>query len=206
MPRPTRTGGRAKRGKANPTSVWRIDRHLRAIRAMNLRSIGWTWGDVASSAWPIDASGEGVPGAGTLYDHRMQAQRAVDRLLMRYAVREIEAYRLEMVEQLDTLIAGNFDAACGVINGQDTGMPVADAVRAVMFAMERKAKLLGLDAPSRAELTGKDGRPLFSGGEGLGSLLIDAERYRVRGGRNGTPALGASLAVIEHHPDTETGT
>ncbi len=48
------------------------------------------------------------------------------------------------------------------------------AIDRVLRIMERRARLFGLDAPARQEITGKDGRP-FSGGGGLASLLTETE-------------------------------
>jgi len=164
---------------------------MRAMRAMSLRGDGWKWIEIADSAWPLDHAGKPIEGAGKLYADahgmpcRQRAQAAVDALLIRYASRDIAAYRQEMVEQLDGLIAANMDGACGVVNGIETNMPIADAVKAVQFAMERKSKLLGLDAPAKQELTGKDGKPLFECGEGLGSLLADMKRMKVGGDGTG---------------------
>lgn len=47
------------------------------------------------------------------------------------------------------------------------------AIDRVLKIMERRAKLYGLDAPQKRELTGKDGTPL--GGGGLASLLAEAQ-------------------------------
>ncbi len=176
MPRKTKKGARSKRGKANPTSAVRVEGYQRAMRAMNLRAMGWTWNDIAGSAWPIGDDGQAVEGV--LYGDRQKAQQAVDHLMRTWGTREVDAYRTEMIEQLDGLISANMDAACGIINGIESGVPIADALKAVQFAMERKAKILGLDAPTKSEVTGKDGKPLFDTGEGLGALLATADRMK----------------------------
>jgi len=48
------------------------------------------------------------------------------------------------------------------------------AIDRVLRIMERRAKLYGLDAPQKRELTGKDGAPLGGGG-GLASLLAEVQ-------------------------------
>ena len=47
------------------------------------------------------------------------------------------------------------------------------AIDRVLRIMERRAKLFGLDAPQRRELTGKDGTPLVGGG--LAALLEESD-------------------------------
>jgi len=47
------------------------------------------------------------------------------------------------------------------------------AIDRVLRIMERRARLFGLDAPQKRELTGKDGRPLVGGG--LAALLEESD-------------------------------
>jgi hypothetical protein len=60
--------------------------------------------------------------------------------------------KLEL-ERIDGIILGHYGRAQ---NGDDK------AARVVLQAMERRAKLLGLDAPVKQELTGKDGAALIA--------------------------------------------
>jgi len=59
----------------------------------------------------------------------------------------------------------------------------------ILKAIDRKAKLLGIDAPKRSELTGKDGGPLI----GLGDLLAMGFDSNGPGGSgtNTPPAVGS---------------
>jgi hypothetical protein len=64
---------------------------------------------------------------------------------------EAELVRALELSRLDALLRGLWERA---VKGSDT------AVASVLRVMDRRAKLLGLDAPTRRELSGPDGGPL----------------------------------------------
>ena len=96
-----------------------------------------------------------------------QVSKILNRALDQYAKDTDEAVlELKQLEdaRLDNMQRGVWTKA---ITGNLT------AIDRVLKIMERRAKLHGLDAPQKRELTGKDGAPL--GGCGLASLLEQGE-------------------------------
>lgn len=105
-------------------------------RTLDLRRAGATYQEIADEL--------GYKNRGTAYK---ALRRALGRTLQDSAdnLRELEAARL------DQLQLGSWKAAM-------RGDP--KAVANVLRVMERRAKLLGLDAPAKTELTGAGGNPL----------------------------------------------
>ena len=79
---------------------------------------------------------------------------------------DAEVVRAIELERLDRMLLGAWPKAS---NG-DT-----DAIHTVLRIMERRAKLQGLDAPSKIAPTSPDGIEQFSGGMGLAAILRDGE-------------------------------
>lgn len=117
------------------TSARGVEARVREQRALELRRAGWSYDRIG----------------GDLGVGRASAFKIVRRVLQRLAAEATEdageVRRLEL-ERLDALLTGLWPAA-------EAG-DVA-AVAAVLRAMERRARLLGLDAPTRTHLAGDAG-------------------------------------------------
>lgn len=85
------------------------------------------------------------------YNSRQAAFDAVSRALDRTEREPADALRRLDLERLDVLWQIQF------LNAQGGDV---QALAACMKIMERRAKLLGLDAPDKKEVTGADGAPL----------------------------------------------
>lgn len=124
------------------------DNRARQIEALNLRRAGLTYREIAER---VGYSSDAV------------ACRAVQGLLKRTSAESVEELRATENDRLDRLqIAVWADAMLG--NER--------AVLSVLRILERRAKLNGLDAPVRQELTGANGGAIRT--EDVG--LTDAER------------------------------
>ncbi len=137
----------------SPQGPWIDDPEVahREAEAMRLRARGRTFQEIA------DELG---------YANRAAAKNLIDRAYLKIRLPAAEAYRVAMDEQLDELysatmkvmeakhlkvVAGSvvFDPTTGGIMEDDR--PVLDAVRAALAVLERRAKLHGLDAPTRVQ-------------------------------------------------------
>jgi DNA-binding CsgD family transcriptional regulator len=121
----------------------------REIAALELRRAGKTYRAIGA------ALGITEPGA----------HACVKRALARGAaeLREAAAEAIELdLERLDALLAGFWDRA-------EAGDE--DAADRVLKILERRAKLLGLDAAARTELTGADGGPIAVSADADARLL-----------------------------------
>lgn len=109
---------------------------VRAAKALELRMEGKTFTEIAKE----------VP-----YNSPQAAHDAVKRAL--------QAVTREPAEELLKLDLERLDAMWGIhyLNAQSGDV---QALAACMKIMERRAKLLGLDAPERQELSGPGGAPL----------------------------------------------
>lgn len=111
----------------------------RALEAVRLRDEGMGFEEIGT------ALGISRQGATKAYDRGMALLEDETKELARH-IRAAEARKLDRIER--GLIA------TGAFQGN---VPVA---LAALKVQERRAKLLGLDAPTKAELTGKDGAPI----------------------------------------------
>jgi hypothetical protein len=118
------------------TSPRRIEAAERARRALELRAAGHSFDQIAQLAG---------------YRSRQAAHSAVERALLDPLGRAAEVVRLLEAERLERLHEAHWPAALG-------GSPKSSEI--VLAVAARRAKLLGLDAPVRSELTGRDGFPL----------------------------------------------
>ncbi|GJI97019.1 hypothetical protein RugamoR57_37370 [Duganella caerulea] len=113
------------------------DRRLQALElrktGMSFQAIGDRLAISKEAAWQL------VDGA--LTDYRAVVREAADE------VRELELLRLDELTQTFRTLALTGDTA---------------AATTYLKTMERRARLLGLDAAARTELTGRDGGPLQS--------------------------------------------
>ncbi len=108
----------------------------RQLKALELRKAGVPYQTIADQL--------GYSDRGSAYN---SVQTALKKTLAEPAD---EVRRLEL-ERLDALLMGMYPQARKGNQG---------AVDRCLRIMERRAKLLGLDAPTKAELSGKDGAPL----------------------------------------------
>jgi hypothetical protein len=108
----------------------------KAQQAIDLRKAGATYEQIAAQLG---------------YSSRQSACRAVARLL--------KAHTVEAVDDLRTLEDGRLDDMLRAIYGAAVGGDLATIDRILRIA-ERRAKLWGLDAPAKQEITGADGAPL----------------------------------------------
>jgi hypothetical protein len=127
---------RSASSKAHTKATHDVARAERRRQALELRKAGYTFEAIAKAIGYKDHSGA-----------YRSVQTALKQLVAQPAaeVRELELARL------DQLLLGLWPRA---IAGHEK------AVASVLRIMERHADLLGLDAPKRQELTGKDGRPI----------------------------------------------
>ena len=120
------------------TSATRIRAAERRTRALELRKAGKTFRQIGQEM-----------GISEQRAHRIVTQE-LQRLNAKRAEQAAEVIRLEM-ERLDTLLAGVWPEAK---SGEG---PAVDRALAIM---NRRSRLVGLDAPERRELTGGRGGPL----------------------------------------------
>ena len=120
----------------NKTSPSTIDAKVRAAKALELRMEGMKFDDIANELG---------------YNSKQAAFDAVSR--------ELQAITREPAEEVLRLDLERLDRMWGIhyLNAQAGD---AIALSSCMRIMERRARLLGLDAPSKNEVTGKDGSPI----------------------------------------------
>ncbi len=136
------------RNKSSPET---INSKERAAKALALRKEGKTFDAIAAELG---------------YNSKQAAHDAVMR-----AIREIlrepvtELVQLDL-ERLDEMFQIHYINACA---GD------VQALTGCMKIMERRAKILGMDAPEKKELTGKDGQPLSGGTFVLPAVMTPEE-------------------------------
>ena len=108
----------------------------KAAQALALRKTGATYEQIAAHLG---------------YSSRQSANRAVLRLLAAHEAENVADLRTLENMRLDDLLFAVYKAALG----GDLG-----AIDRALRIMERRAKLLGLDAPVKQEISGTDGAPL----------------------------------------------
>jgi hypothetical protein len=118
------------------TSARRMDAMKKAADALVLRRAGATYADIAQQLGYTAPAG---------------AQKAVERGLKATLQEPAESLRTLELDRLDRAQRQIWPA---VLQGN------LGAVDRLLKIMERRAKLKGLDAPVKSELTGKDGNPL----------------------------------------------
>lgn len=148
--RPTKNAPQQKRCYRKPSpkqaarSLRTSERTARAVelrrKGLSFRAIGKALGcDARTAQRRVDAA---------LDEIRQETAEHADRLV------EIELIRFDrMVEKLERLL-----------NSRDPET-VARAVRELIRVSARRARLLGLDAPERAEVSGPQGAPVTLGGQ-----------------------------------------
>ena len=130
------TTKRRKLSNNSKTSPETSRAKVRAAKALELRMEGKTFAEIAKE----------VP-----YNSPQAAHDAVKRAL--------QAITREPAEELLKLDLERLDVMWGIhyLNAQAGDV---HALAACMKIMERRARMLGLDAPARTELTGKNGGPI----------------------------------------------
>jgi hypothetical protein len=118
------------------TSVRRIEAVERHREALELRALGKTLEQIADKLGYASASG---------------ASKAIDSALQRTLQEPADTVRSLELRRLDIMLEATMPAAM-------RGIP--QAVDRVLKIMERRAKLLGLDAPQKQEITGAGGGPV----------------------------------------------
>lgn len=113
-----------------------VKAHDRQLKALELRKAGVSYQAIA------DQLG---------FRSRGSAHNAVMAVLRKTLQEPADEVRQLELERLDALLMGMYPQARKGNQG---------AVDRCLRIMERRAKLLGLDAPTKAELSGKDGAPL----------------------------------------------
>ena len=116
---------------------------------MKLRKSGWTYEKIAMAT--VRKFGASALPRG--YDHRYaykDVRRELDRLRSDVAEDTADVRDME-IQRLDAMLEGMWSkAARGNVA----------AVDRVLKIMERRCKILGIDAPTKQEHTGKDGGPI----------------------------------------------
>lgn len=130
-------GARSRNGRK--TSPETAAAKSKAAKALELRMEGKTFEAIASEL---------------KYNSKQAAYDAVKRSL--------DAITREPAQELLKLELERLDVLWGIqyLNAQAGDV---QAMAACMKIMERRARLLGLDAPEKKEVTGKDGAPLMTG-------------------------------------------
>jgi len=121
---------------AKQTSPITIAARIKAARAMELRMDGLSFPEIAAEL---------------KYNSRQAAHDAV--------MRAIDGVTREPVERLKTLDLERLDKLWQ-IQFMHAQAGDVQALAACMKIMERRARLLGMDAPVKQEVTGKDGGPV----------------------------------------------
>ncbi|MGA7121197.1 MAG: hypothetical protein WBY94_13920 [Polyangiaceae bacterium] len=118
------------------------------------------------------------------------APKAVQQAIADIPKELAEDVRLLELERLDRMLAGMWPKAVA-------GDP--KAVAAAVKIMDRRAKYLGIDAPVRTELTGKDGGPIETK-SGYDDLLTKLARIASDAAKVPEPADGAETGPTDGTP------
>jgi AraC-like DNA-binding protein len=134
-----------------------IEAKLRAANAVKLRMEGRTFPEIAQELG---------------YNSQQAAHDAVKRALVATLREPSDALRTLELERIDVLWQMQFmNATSGDVQ----------ACMACLKLQERRAKLLGLDAPVQQEISGKDGAPLGGGTFVLPAVCTPAEWAKAAG-------------------------
>lgn len=119
--------------------------------------MGWTFDAIAAAYLPCErlehreAGGlASCPECLPMYTNRSAAKKAVDRALADeygQGASTREQYRRQQLAQLDLLLSSKMPEALGRSDSAN------EAARVVLRALDRRARLLGLDAPTRVQVT-----------------------------------------------------
>lgn len=121
---------------ANTTSRGRLNDREKALEALRLRRD-------TDSEWETIATQLG-------YSSKQAAQRAVARVANRIETKDVESYRAKINERLDWLWDQVEDR---IVNGDRNSMGFAQTVNAAKAILDRQAKLHGVDAAIKVEVT-----------------------------------------------------
>jgi DNA-binding CsgD family transcriptional regulator len=116
------------------TSQRKLTARERELKALSLRKKGWTYARIGDS---LDITCMGA------YNAVMRALKKLNEKISE----EAEQVRTLELQRLDRMFEKMYDKA---INSKDQG-----AVDRCLRIMDRRAKLLGLDAPERKDITSK---------------------------------------------------
>lgn len=130
---------------------------LRRVEAAKLRAKGWSLYEIAKKL-DVDPS--------TVWEYIRDYYKALNH-------EGEEAARTARELDLDRLDR----AIKGIEQAIDMGDP--QAINALVRVLDRRAKLLGIDAPARSEVTGRDGAPLVE--EATPQRIRDVMRARFGG-------------------------
>lgn len=123
-------------GSTSPTDPQNLDASEKARLALGMRRDGKQWAEIAESLGYKDPSG---------------AYRAAKRLLDRTEFEAVEEYRAIEADRLDEMHRMQWDA---LKSTPLAGIP--PAISALVKISDRRSKLLGLDAPTRVNVTGTE--------------------------------------------------
>lgn len=149
---------------------------LREIRAVQLRAAGADYNQIAKALQ---------------YANRSGAFKAVRRALQRWGSEAVEELRILELHRLDTITQKLWPQVVGSpAREQDNGPPLPakapdpKAMELYLKVSARRAKLLGLDAPTALELTGGDDQPVqlqvvddYQRFVGVVSEIVDLEQH-----------------------------
>ncbi|WP_053207971.1 hypothetical protein [Jiangella muralis] len=116
-----------------------VDREAQCLR---YRREGKTYDDIAILVGYADRSG---------------ARKAVERALKRVIVENVDELRILEAQRLDELQQAIWDKALRF----EPALGDDKALTGILRIMVRRAKLLGLDMPTKTEVTGAGGNPLI---------------------------------------------
>ena len=153
-----------RRNKSAPSTLIRNEK---AWQCFELRKAGATWQQIADRG---------------IYADKATAYNAVMRL--------IEATQTEVGEDLRTVMNARFDAALLAIWPR-VQQGELEAIDRMLKIEAQRAKLYGIEAPTRTEITGADGGP-------IDIVTIDAVQARIAERLAlAAPAIGAIGPVID---------
>lgn len=147
----------------------------KAIRAVQLRSMGWTLEAIAAALLPCDDhrpdGRHDCDRCQPMYAARSSAKRAIDHQLeQEYAAGSEgrEAARRHQLSQIDLMLRRLVPQALG------QGEHQQEAARTVVRYLDRRAKLLGLDAPARLVVNSELDQQIMDLSQQLLDLPTDA--------------------------------
>lgn len=108
----------------------------KALQALSLRKYGASFRQIAETVGYADESG---------------ARKAVGALLKKVEYEGVDEVRALELERLDAMLLGNAQSKTGIYHQAVNGNQ--GAIDRVLKIMERRAKLLGLDAPEKQDIT-----------------------------------------------------
>ena len=133
------------------TAARTLDTATRRVYVLNLRKAGMTYAEIAAATLRKFGEEQLPSGWDERYAHK-DVKRELDKLQAEIA-ESVDDIRQMELERLNDLLKGLWPQVA-------KSNPKLPAVDRVLRVMDRRAKLMGLDAPTKSEITGEDGNAL----------------------------------------------